>query len=89
MRSTRGTAPSMEHPEQVIGRGEAPGPGPRRDLHPAPQLLTLSELAMLWSVSPRTIRRWSATRSLPCVRVGRLVRFDPGDVSRWLSARKE
>ncbi len=52
-------------------------------------LLTARELAQRWSVSEKTLRRWMAAERLPCVRVGRLVRFDPGDVSRWLSARKE
>jgi len=57
--------------------------------NPPPGLLTARQLAALWHVSERTLRRWMASESLPCIRVGRLVRFDPGDVSRWLSARKE
>ena len=57
--------------------------------NPPPELLTARELAQRWHVSEKTLRRWMASERLPCIRVGRLVRFEPGDVSRWLSARKE
>ena len=52
-------------------------------------LLTIRELAGLLRVSQKTVRRWMTAEGLPSIRVGRLVRFEPGDVSRWLSARKE
>jgi excisionase family DNA binding protein len=57
--------------------------------NPPAELLTAHQLAQRWQVSEKTLRRWMASERLPCIRVGRLVRFDPGDVSRWLSARKE
>ncbi len=53
------------------------------------QLLTLPELARLLQLSEKTVRRLVGARRLPCVRLGRSVRFIPGDVLRWLSARKE
>ena len=52
-------------------------------------LLTSRDLARMLQVSDRTLRRWVSERRIPCLRMGRLVRFDPGIVSRWLSARKE
>jgi len=52
-------------------------------------LLALREVARLLSVSPRTVRCWIAAEGLPSIRLGRLLRFDPGDVSRWLSARRD
>jgi excisionase family DNA binding protein len=52
-------------------------------------LLTLPEVARLLRLSEKSIRRMVARRRLPCVRLGRSVRFDAGDVLRWLSARKE
>ena len=65
-------------------------PGPMTpEPNPPLGLLTARQLAALWHVSEKTLRRWMASGRLPCIRVGRLVRFDPGDVSRWLSARKE
>ena len=57
--------------------------------NPPPGLLTARQLAAQWHGSEKTLRRWTVSERLPCIRVGRLVRFDPGDVSRWLSARKE
>ena len=52
------------------------------------ELLTLSEVAALLQVSLKTVRRLVANRRLPHFRVGRVLRFDPADVSRWLTARK-
>jgi len=52
-------------------------------------LLTVRQVAALWGVSEKTVRRLIATGRLRCIRIGRLIRIDPGDVSRWLSARKE
>jgi excisionase family DNA binding protein len=54
-----------------------------------PALLTLEELSLALRVNPRTIRRMVAARRIPCVRLGRRLRFVPGDVFRWLEARKE
>ncbi len=58
-------------------------------LGPGDRLLTRQETAALFGVSLRTLQRLVASRELRCVRVGRLVRFHPGDVSRWLSAHTE
>ncbi len=52
-------------------------------------LLTIGEVAQTLRVSRRTIRRLIATRALPCVRVGGQLRFDPADVVRFVTARKE
>jgi excisionase family DNA binding protein len=51
-------------------------------------LLTISEVAKLLNVSEKSVQRFVA-RGMPCYRIGRLVRFAPGDVFRWLEARKE
>jgi len=68
-----------------------PGPPTRAlaPLGPGDRLLTPREAAALFGVSLRTIRRLVGAGELRCVRVGRLVRFHPGDVSRWLSAHTE
>jgi len=55
---------------------------------PAP-LLTLREVAALLRVSEKTLRRWVAERRIPCLRLGRVIRFERCDVFRWVSARKE
>ena len=52
-------------------------------------LLSIAEVARLLSLSAKSVHRLVARGSLPCYRIGRLVRFAPGDVFRWLEARKE
>jgi excisionase family DNA binding protein len=63
--------------------------GPTRSATALEQLLTISELAERLSLSERTIRRMVGGGQLPCLRLGRQLRFVPGDVLRWLAARKE
>lgn len=48
--------------------------------------LTTTQLAELWNVSPRTIRRWTA-EGMPVVRLGRSVRYRLSDVDVWERAR--
>lgn len=52
------------------------------------RLLTAAELAGMLRLSPKTIQRLTGRGLLPCIRIGRSVRFAPGDVARWLEARK-
>jgi excisionase family DNA binding protein len=52
-------------------------------------LLSIAEVARLLKLSVKSVHRLAARGSLPCYRIGRLVRFAPGDVFRWLEARKE
>ena len=69
-----------------------PGHGGPRGLEPRgglERLLTLAEVADLLRLSEKTVHRLVSARRMPCVRVGRSVRFVSGDVLRWLSARKE
>ena len=37
----------------------------------------------------KTVERWAREKGFPCVRIGRNLRFRPGDVLRWLAQRKE
>jgi len=52
-------------------------------------LLTTAEVAQFLAVSERTVKRLIARRRLPCVRIGRSVRFQRQAVFRWLEARQE
>ena len=54
-----------------------------------PALLTLEDVSRALRVNPRTVRRMVAARRIPCVRIGRRLRFVPGDVFRWLESRRE
>ncbi len=53
------------------------------------ELLTLEDVARYLRVSQRTVRRLVERRGLPHIRFGRVLRFERGDVFRWLQARKE
>src|SRR5262245_61498702 len=61
----------------------------KRTAERLPTLLTLQEVSDVLRLNPRTVRRLVATRRMPCVRLGRHLRFDPRDVSRFVAARKE
>lgn len=54
-----------------------------------PRLLTVSDVAVFLQVHEKTVYDWVARGQIPCVRLGHRLRFDPHDVLRWLSARKE
>jgi excisionase family DNA binding protein len=77
---------SIDRQAITSGHGGQRYPGGRERVE---QLLTLPELARLLQLSETTVRRLVGARRLPCVRLGRQLRFQPGDVFRWLEARKE
>ena len=74
--ATRG-APSEWLPEGGLGR--------------PPQALLLKplEAARSLSLSPRTL--WDLTKrgEIPCIRIRRLVRYDPHDLTAWISKKKD
>jgi excisionase family DNA binding protein len=49
-----------------------------------PQLLTIDQLAERLGTSVRHVRRLVAERRVPYLKVGRLIRFDPSEVTEWL-----
>jgi excisionase family DNA binding protein len=49
-----------------------------------PRLLDINELAEHLGTSQRHIRRLIAERRIPYVKVGRLIRFDPDEITAWL-----
>jgi len=56
---------------------------------PMPMLVTVRQAASALSVSERTLWAISAPRGpIPVVRIGRSVRYDPGDLREWLEAQK-
>jgi excisionase family DNA binding protein len=59
------------------------------DSAPGPGLWTVRQVAVFLHVHEKTLLRWVRSRGFPCVRVGTRLRFDPSDVLRWISARKE
>ncbi|UCE02545.1 MAG: helix-turn-helix domain-containing protein [Candidatus Latescibacterota bacterium] len=53
------------------------------------RLLTVSEVAQFLGVHAKTVYVWARRGLLPCIRLGRSIRFVPDDILRWISARKE
>lgn len=49
--------------------------------------LSPKELADFVGVSIATIYGWTSDRLIPYVKIGRLVRFDPVKIDRWLKER--
>ena len=60
-------------------------PVPRAQRSP---LLDTDEVAVALRVTPRLVRRLVAERRIPFVKVGRFVRFDPGELDVWLDQQR-
>jgi excisionase family DNA binding protein len=72
----------------TVGRGQdADVRGAYGDRASVRPLLRDAEVAGILSVQPDTVRRWAARGELPCVRLGRLLRFRPADIDAWIGAR--
>lgn len=56
---------------------------------PPAMLVDVHEAARLLSVSPRYVQMLASDGTLPCVRLGRLIRFDPQDLARWIERQKQ
>lgn len=48
-----------------------------------------AEAAEELAISPRTLWSLTDSGSIPCVRIGRSVRYDPADLRRYVDAQKE
>ena len=46
--------------------------------------LTVRDLAELLDVTEATIQRWVRRRQVPAIRVGDVIRFDPGMLADWI-----
>jgi excisionase family DNA binding protein len=58
------------------------------DMSTIPQLLTIDELAQRLGITVRHVRRLVAEKRVPYYKVGRLVRFDPAEITTWLGTRR-
>jgi excisionase family DNA binding protein len=58
------------------------------DAAPAPELLTIPEVAGLLKVSVPTVRRLQQQRQIPFIKVGGSVRFAQSDVNSYLAKRR-
>jgi excisionase family DNA binding protein len=61
-------------------------PGSDSGIHATEPLLTPDAVARVLACSPKSIYVWAARGALPSVRLGRLVRFRPSDVRRFIES---
>ncbi len=55
----------------------------------SPLLMTAQQAADALTISPRLLWTLTHNRQIPCIRIGRAVRYDPADLRAWISSRKE
>lgn len=48
------------------------------------EALNVKELAQLLRVTQDTVLRWVRKRQMPAIRVGDVIRFDPGVLADWI-----
>lgn len=53
-----------------------------------PRLLTAAQAARCLAVSPKTLWTLTSRGEIPCVRMGRSVRYDVLDLDRFIESRK-
>jgi excisionase family DNA binding protein len=70
------TAPSQARAAPRPGGGETKALGAL--------LLTTREAAKALKISERTLWTFTTQREIPCVRIGRSVRYSPKDLERWI-----
>ena len=51
-------------------------------------LVDTNEAARMLSIAPRTLWGLTASGDIPCIRIGRSVRYDPRDLRVWIEAQK-
>ena len=51
-------------------------------------LIDVNTVAKILSVTPRHVQRLVAERRIPFLKVGRFVRFDPGELNEWLERQR-
>ena len=52
-------------------------------------LLRPADAAQALAISPRKLWAMTASGEVPCVRLGRSVRYDPDDLRAWIEERKD
>jgi excisionase family DNA binding protein len=81
-----------------MGEGRTSGCKPRVEESPAvttsattlvhPLLLTTRQAAQMLAIGERTLWELTRQKAIPCVRIGRAVRYSPLDLQAWIEAQK-
>ena len=53
------------------------------------RLLTVDQVAQWLQVKPGTIYQWVHEKYIPVIKLGALVRFDPGSIMAWVRKRED
>jgi excisionase family DNA binding protein len=73
---------------EVLSGGSMPvGVSPAPTTH-TPKLLTSRHAAKALAICEKTLWAFTDRGEIPVVRIGRSVRYDPQDLSRWIESRK-
>jgi excisionase family DNA binding protein len=72
---------------EAVAQSDPERAGPATDR--VEPLLRPEAVARLLACSPKTVYAWAASGLLPSVRLGRLVRFRPAEVWRFVEAHTE
>ena len=52
------------------------------------RLLSIGQLSQQLGISVKTLYGWVCLRQIPYVKMGRLVKFDPRDIAKWIETKK-
>ena len=55
---------------------------------PLEHLLDIGEASKVLGVSSGTLYVWVCQKRIPYVKIGRLTKFDPKDITAWITERK-
>ncbi|MEP6153920.1 helix-turn-helix domain-containing protein [Ilumatobacter sp.] len=55
---------------------------------PAAPLLDVNQVAERLCVNPRFVRRLIDERRIPFCKLGKFIRFDPGDIDLWVAEHR-
>jgi excisionase family DNA binding protein len=53
-----------------------------------PELMSIDQLAQRLGITVRHVRRLVADKRIPYLKVGKLVRFDSGEIAQWLNGQR-
>ncbi len=52
------------------------------------KLLTMKELSEQLKIPTKTIYRWTQSKQIPCIKLGKHLRFVETDIDQWLKSKE-
>ena len=56
---------------------------------PTKRLLTAAEAGEYLGLAEQTLRQWASMRKVPCVKLGRALRFDVRELEEWIDSNRQ